>query len=371
MKKWYIVQIVAILLFAILCVGTNYQKNRLYDQNAADRWGEGMAQISVIYPVSDRPQDEMFFLQLAHDLEDKLEKSSVADEIYPDKDTGLAFVQSLCVEGTVSIVSDNGNITADAVGVGEDFFLFHPIELIEGSYIDRDDLMKDGILIDEMCAWDLFGGTDVVGKQVEIGKVSHYIKGVFRKPEDRFSKEAGLDRAMCFVSMDSLNKYGKVSGSYDFEVILPNPVDGFADRLVEETLGNETARLYIINNSSRFDAGSIWDVLTDFGVRSMNGKATIFPYFENTARAWEDVFAVLLILKVICIVVAAVIVVAEIKLFRQSALYKKIKSYKLRDIFNKLKERHYEKKNFRSDAGNGNGSSHGSMRKKRKHRRTE
>ena len=40
-------------------------------------------------------------------------------------------------------------------------------------------------------------------------------------------------------------------------------------------------RLYIINNSSRFDAGSIWDVLTDFGVRSMNGKATIFPYFEN------------------------------------------------------------------------------------------
>ena len=70
MKKWYIVQIVAILLFAILCVGTNYQKNRLYDQNAADRWGEGMAQISVIYPVSDRPQDEMFFLQLAHDLED-------------------------------------------------------------------------------------------------------------------------------------------------------------------------------------------------------------------------------------------------------------------------------------------------------------
>ena len=35
------------------------------------------------------------------------------------------------------------NLTADAIGIGGDFFLFHPLTLLNGSYFSGNDLMKD------------------------------------------------------------------------------------------------------------------------------------------------------------------------------------------------------------------------------------
>lgn len=298
MKKWYITLGVSVLCLFALILATNIQKNRLYDQNAADRWGEGMSQYSIIFPVSLNPEDTYYFLELAHKIESELEKASVTDVLYPDEE-GIAFLRALSIEGKVTLSTDSGNFTPDAIGIDNDFFIIHPMELLYGSYISGDDLMKDGIVIDEDCAWNLFGAFDVVGKQVEINGVPHYIRGVVHKPDDRFSVSSGLDRSICFVSMDTLKMYGNISGSYDYELVMPNPVENFADNIISTTIGDSSGRIEVINNTERFETDRMLGVLKDFGVRSMNGKGIVYPFFENVARAWEDVFAAALLLKII------------------------------------------------------------------------
>lgn len=342
------------LCLVALITATNIQKNRLYDQTAAGRWGEGMSQYSILFPVKSNPEDTYYFLELAHKLEDELEKSGISDTLYPDEE-GIAFLQALSIEGTIVMSTDRGNVTSDAMGVDKDFFIVHPMELLYGSYITDDDLMKDGIVIDEDCAWNLFGAFDVVGKQVEISGIPHYIKGVVHKPDDRFSKAAGLDRSLCFVSLDSMTEYGSICGSYDYELIMPNPVDRFADNIIEKTLGDTSGRIAVINNTARYETGKMFGILKDFGIRSMNGKGIVYPYFENVARAWEDVFAALLIMKCICvllILISCCVVIYRLKKDRKGLHFTQYLIV-LKSLFNSIKEVLNEKIKKRSVPADG------------------
>lgn len=312
MKKWYIVQVISILLIISICIGKNIQKNRLYDQNANSRWGDGFAQISIFYPLDEAPGEYFYFQDLTHKIETELEKSAVADELVIDKESGLSFPWGVSVSGKITITSDRGTVELNALGVSEDFFVFHPVELKYGSYIQSDDLMSDGIVIDEDAAWKLFGASDVVGMTVEINGIPHYIKGVVRKSEDRFSSEAGLEKSMCFTSMETLNSYGTIYGSYDYELIIPNPVDNFGMNLVRTTLGQSSEDLLLVENSSRYENSHIQDILLSFGVRSMSSTGAIYPYFENVARAWEDAFALLLFIEYALILLVITILVIHL-----------------------------------------------------------
>lgn len=364
MKKWYVTFMASLLCFIALVLATNIQKNRLYDQTAADRWGEGTSQYSIIFPVSLNPEDTYYFLELAHKLENELEKSGMTDILYPDEE-GIAFLQSLSIEGTVTLSTERGTFTPDAIGIDKDFFIVHPLELMYGSYISGDDLMKDGIVIDEDCAWNLFGAFDVVGKRVEIGGVPHYIKGVVRKADDRFSRAAGLERSICFISLDSLQKYGSISGSYDYEIIMPNPVDNFADNIISVSLGDSSGKILVINNSERYETAKMFGILKDFGIRSMNGKGIVYPYFENVARAWEDVFAAILVLKIISAGLA--LVSLFIILFRLKDKIKLLFSG-FKPLIIRFKEVSYEKidkKRPVPDAGTDDADSPKRVRKKR------
>lgn len=323
MKKWYIVQITAVLLIAFICIGRNIQKNRLYDQNANERWGEGQAQLSIFYPLEENPGDSFYFLDLAHRIEKDLESSAVADSLVINGSTGLSFPWSYCVPGKIKVSSDKADVELSALGVSEDFFFFHPVELVCGSYIQADDLMKDGIILDEDSAWKLFGSNDIVGQMVTVGGVPHFIKGVVRKSTDRFSARAGLEKSICFTSIETLASYGNVAGSYAYELIMPNPVDNFAINLLRTTLGQSGEKLQIIENSNRFDNSKIRDILLSFGIRSMSSTGIIYPYYENVARAWEDAFSLLLLIQYVLTTIVIVILVVEIYRYYKAGKFKK------------------------------------------------
>ena len=68
----------------------------------------------------------------------------------------------------------------------------------------------------------------------------------------------------------------------------------------------------IVENSSRFGLMNRFTVLRNFGIRSMNTKNIVFPYWENRARAYEDLAALLLILELLCLVYPVIFAAGKI-----------------------------------------------------------
>ena len=64
----------------------------------------------------------------------------------------------------ITLQNGKKSVSAKAIGVAGDFFLFHPLKLLDGSFFSGSDVMQDYVVIDEDMAWQLFGSNDVAGK---------------------------------------------------------------------------------------------------------------------------------------------------------------------------------------------------------------
>ncbi len=296
-KIRFIVGVICIMALVILVCYTKIIDEKLYDQHADKRWsGEGgIAQISCFFPVMMQDMDDYFFLNLEHNLEQALNDAS----IQAASQNGKLFADAVSVTGTIDIESDYGKVTVKTVGVMNDFFQFHPIMLLDGNYIGGDVLMQDGIIIDEDAAWQLFGSSDIVGMNVTIAGVPHYIAGVAKRAEGHFEEAAGLSESVCYVSLSTLKQYGVIDTGYTYEVLLPNPVNDFAMKIVTEALKDDDKTIDVIENSKRYQFYPLLVVMKDFGIRSMSRYGIVYPYWENIARGYEDYFAVLLLIKII------------------------------------------------------------------------
>ena len=327
MKKKIIICL-SIILALVLGICVKIKKNSLYDQSAAARWSpDGMvAQLSLFYPVSETALlDDMHFTDLAHRIQNKLDESAYSTEAGKKDKTGISFPYALSITGKITMTSDSSSAQMNAYGVKGDFFIFHPMNLLSGSYLSDDDVMDDGVVLDEEAAWKLFGSPDIEGKTVTIGGVPHIVKGVIRKDEGKFAEAAGLNGPLCFVSLKSLQTYGSVCGSYAFEMIMSDPVDGFALKLVREVLGDEADDIVIVENSYRYDQNRALDILKNKGIRSMSTKGVVFPYYENIARGWEDIFAVVYLIIWIIIAINLILLAVFIARVLRSRAYKEFK----------------------------------------------
>ena len=331
LKIWKILGAVCLLAALICMIFINVKKKGMYDENGAKRWSEdeAFAQIRVIYPLTGMELNEYSFLELDHNISSRLESTAYGVTDFP---------RSLSANGSLTLSSDKGSIEADCVGVEEDYFLMHPMPLLKGSYLTGDDMMDDGIIIDESIAWKLFGSNDVCGLTVNVGEVPLIIRGVMDKPDDTLSMEAGLTEDFCFVSMNSLRSYGRVEGSYVYEVILPDPVSGFAYDQVTQAIGEDTLKqVEVIDCSERFSTDALNGVWMQTGLRSMRVKGMVYPYFENIAKATEDYLAILMLFTVVLLCPPVVIFIICFIGFLKGDKYKKVKEYE-RELWKNLKE---------------------------------
>ncbi len=314
--KGCIVLGVSMLLYLILFFITEAKKSTLYDQQMAKRWSGdgGVAQLTCFYPISETEKlDDYYFLNLEHTLEKNLQDASIQAQ----NEKARLFSDAYSITGSITIQSDYGVVTVAAIGVEGDFFGFHPVELLGGNYIDRDNLMKDGILIDEDTAWQLFGSNDVSGMNVMIDGVLHHIAGVVNRKEGYFENAAGLDRSLCYVSLETLKAHGKLDGSYAYEIVMPNPVSNFAMTMLHTAVAGESKpegdkeedSVWILENSRRFDFYPLLIAFKDFGIRSMSKNGIVYPYWENIARAYEDLFARLTAIRLLLVVLDAILIV--------------------------------------------------------------
>ncbi|WP_022768769.1 ABC transporter permease [Butyrivibrio sp. NC2007] len=362
-KKAFIIILSAVLLVIYMLMGlvSTHIINGLPEQQLADRWSDemNMAQVSI-FVTQDQLVKEEDLKKFTYLLEKKLVESGVVSEEDEDAEQGKnpqiidtiniddmnkeeeeeqsmpqktplqeLYDIAYCAQGKVNLKFENRTADrASAIGVGGDFFLFHPMTFVSGSYFSGDDLMKDGIVIDEEMAWQLFGSTDIIGECVEIEGIPHYVEGVVKRDKGRIKKAAQQDTSYVYMSYDSLSKYGtilsgvteehdvsedgttaKSGGITCIEVVCPNPVRGLAAKICKESLGIGDEYVTVVDNTERFSFFSLIAVLRNFFTRSMWNKAIFYPYWENTARGYEDILSLILLVRMICMTVLILILV--------------------------------------------------------------
>lgn len=293
-------------VLALLCVwGLNAVTSALPTQSAAKAWrGENemrFAQVSAFLPEDEKTDEssiEAFRRTLDQKMIDASLEAAEGGSLYDDAYSGSA---------TVSVTSGKTTLSVKTIGVGGDFFLFHPLTLRSGSYLTANDYMNDRVLLDEELAWALFGSYDVAGMSIQIGERTYPVAGVVHREDDFASKKAYQDGPGMFMSYAALNAISETKISA-YEVVMPDMISGFAEGIVKDNfpVGGGT----VVENTGRYGVLRLWEVLTAYGERSMNTQGIIYPYWENAARLTEDYAALLLLFTVlfaVCPVVSAAV----------------------------------------------------------------
>lgn len=304
-----LITMVSLLLFVGLTLLAGRMKQWPADQRAAQRWSKAgdYGQVSCFFAESAKI-DRYQVMSFRNQIETGLKEAS-----YENKEgSGRIYIDAYSSQGKITIESGKSKLETRAVGIGGDFFQFHPMQLVTGGYFSGNDLMQDHIVIDEYAAWQLFGSNDVIGMQVLIGKVPHFISGVITRAEGRMWEGAGLEEGVVFLSCETLETYGKTPGINSYEAVMPNPVSGFAYQLVKEKFGFDELEMEVIDNTNRYTIEPLLSTIMDFGLRSMQHYAIRYPYWENYARGYEDFLAVILILQAVFFLTAAVILTAAL-----------------------------------------------------------
>ncbi len=323
---------VSFIIFLVLMAVANHMAGSRQEQQMAARWSEkeDVAQISCFF-APDAQVTEDTLKAFTYSLDSALQEASITLE--SENPSARLWVDAYSADGRITLSSDTGTLEADAIGIGGDFFLFHPLKLLSGSYFSGNDLMQDYCVIDEDAAWQLFGSNDVAGMTVYIEKIPHIVTGVVERPAGRLEEAAGLDATVVYVSYQTLSELGVNNGINHYEIIMPNPVTHFALQKVKDNIGVEEKRMEVIENTTRYSLLSRLQVIGEFGTRSMNGKAIIYPYWENVARGYEDIIAVLTIFMMLFLLYPLVLVLVCV------IRWWKHKGWTLKDVWHKEKDR--------------------------------
>lgn len=324
-----------VLAILLLCIG-NRMAGKLPEQQMASRWSKdgGVAQVSCFFAVG-KSVDTDSIEEFRHALDTALVDASITTDS-PNASARL-WADAYSANGEITISYNNKSATVKALGVGGDFFLFHPLDMVSGSYFSKDNINSDCIMIDEDTAWQLFGSNDIAGQIVTISGIPHVISGVLEREDADMYQKAGLNRSLAYVTFETLNSYGTHSGISHYEIVMPNPVSKYAYKYVKDNIRVSEDDVIIVENSTRFSFLSKILRMKEFGTRSMNSKAVIFPYWENVARGYEDILGVMFVWMLIFFVYPMVLAIIWI--------WKKWKArtWTAKDIIHKLKEFLYEK----------------------------
>lgn len=326
--KWILRLLCCAVTIACLAL-IAFLSRQLVSQQQAARWqGESdqpFAQVSVFVPTHEG-MDLAQVQQLRSDAASKLKEA--AFEIGSDQQL---YTDAWSSSGKVDVSSALGSGKADVMAVGGDFFAFHPIKLLSGSYIHQDDLMKDRVLLDEELAWLLFGGIDLQGLSFKINGQNFVVAGVVDRradSENGLAYSGGMGLFMSYDAWLSLNENAKINC---YEFVMAEPVDNFAFNFANEKF--QSKNWLVLENTGRFELENILDIIPQFGKRSMQTMGLIYPYWENAARYIEDWCALLLLIAILAVVYPVLsFTVWFIRLFRRG------KSRLEDDILPKVKE---------------------------------
>lgn len=289
--KWYLKWSIGLLLLILpICVYSIFI-NDYSEKNVAYRWSndENTAHIGVYISKEQEFGTEDVF-RFRSELISYLEKND-AHITKSGKDTWTD-----CYSAKSMVTLSDGEIENEiiAYGVGNDFFLFHPFTLVDGSYFSEDSFSKDLVLLDEDMAWRYFGSTDIEGMEIYIDGKLHIISGVIKRDEGLFETAAGNGKSSIYMSYSSLSDLKENLVITSYEVVMPNLTKNYAKKIVKSGIGVSKSKCEIVECNERYSFEALLRVMKDIGKRSMQTKSVIYPFWENSARAIEDVWSLIM-----------------------------------------------------------------------------
>lgn len=128
----------------------------------------------------------------------------------------------------------------------------------------------------------------------------------------------------------------KIYGVSTWEIIMPDPVKNFARNLVREKVHADREEAYVVENSARFLPEELAKNLKGPFTRGMQIRPLVYPWWENVARGYTNLFMILWLVQTVFAAAAVVITaVLTVHAFR-------CRTWTLRGIWQKLMDRKYE-----------------------------
>ena len=334
----------------LLCMGTNLYQNHivsnLKDETVKERWTKenDYALVSVFFPQQEDSIDENTLIGTQHSIEQTLSDLSMTTS----NPSQRLFVTNYYERGSMTLTRGENQVTVETMGIMEDFFLFHPAEFVSGNGLVTDGCMSDYVVLDEKTAFQLFGAIDVAGMSVTIQGSPHIVSGVVKNTEEKLLEEAGKPNQMIYASIQSLNSYGSTTGIACYELLCPEPYDGFALQTLQTVFDGYKDSAEFIDNSKRFEVAHEWKVLTSLRTRSMQTKAIVYPYWENVSRHYENIFAIFLLFRGIVYITLIIFVLILVIIKWKHKLFTK---EDIQNGFIRLIEKGREKRKMRRKEG--------------------
>lgn len=316
---------ILLLAFLLVTIAANRKTDLLYSQNTASRWeneGESYAQVSAFFSPERNVQ-----LDEVKGIRNSLMKKLSEDSYYNEDSSGRVLIDAYSGECETQIWREGNTLSVTAVGVGNDFFQFHPIPLLAGGYISGEDLNHDRVVLDENLAWAMFGSNDVVGMQIWMGNSIYVVAGVVAVDEDSLYKTAYGTGNRMYMSYEALKAQKEELKVTCYEAVMPNPISNYAFYALKSACGqdemenSETMKeeeknplnfdsCEVIENSNRFESLILIENLAGNKYKSMRTNSVGYPFWENIARVitdWEIrmlfIRCLLLVFPLICAIV--------------------------------------------------------------------
>ena len=310
-RKQVLLLLINLLLLITFIIVSVFAKNAvkdLYSQQCASRWESkdvSYAQVSAFISPERKMQKEEL-LSVRSSLMETLSKDSYNEAA----GNARVWIDTYSGECKADIRKDYNTLNVTAVGVGGDFFQFHPIPLLSGGYISDEDLNHDRIVVDENFAWAMFGSNDIVGMQVWMGNTIYVIAGVVAVDEDDLYKTAYGSSNRIYMSYDQLKSQQESLNITCYEVVLPNPISNYGYYALKKAFGMEEEEeqlgqdenplnfdnVEVMENTKRYETMPLIMSLKTFQFRSMRTNSIGYPYWENIARTVEEKQVVFLVL---------------------------------------------------------------------------
>lgn len=310
LRRWPVVLALLLALLSGFGFWRMHTVSRLLpSQQAAERWkGDGerdFAQHSFFLPAEEKlTRDQIYSFR--NDMAQKLKGASYDIE----KEKGL-YSDAWSLSAAVKVSAGRRSGEVQAFAVGGNFFDFHPLRLLNGNYLRPADLMEDRVLLDRETAWLLFGAVDLAGMSFSIGGTPFVVAGVYEHEQDGFSKAALTDGMCIYMSYDAfIRLFPENTGISCYELVMAEPVKGFAHAAAGEKFPVKQAEL--VDNSYRYSIDRLFKILKAVNARSMHKGSTIYPYWENAARAAEDRAALWLAVGVVAGAFPGALLLAEL-----------------------------------------------------------
>ena len=92
-----------------------------------------------------------------------------------------------------------------------------------------------------------------------------------------------------------------------YEIVMPNPVEGYAASTVETAIGEDVGAI-VVDNTNRYGERNLFQDLREFALLGMRREGVRYPYWENAAMGWETIFAVLFLLECLLILMTVLLI---------------------------------------------------------------